>query len=177
MKKRLVIGCLSLAFAGSVVQVAPVSATAAKPTVTVKVTGCDIPEEEQGDDLEFEYLADQTAGPCKLTATVKPRSPKRTVVLQRWDDESETWKDLSKKVTNSKGVTTMEVPDTFAKECLSYDSFKFRVVSKKSGKNRAITGKEFVIAFLSDPESEPCLESLGDDDPSDKADDDFSVDY
>lgn len=177
MMKRLLVGCMTIAVVGTVVQVSPVSATAAKPTVTVKITGCDIPEEEAEDDLEFEYLADQTVGSCKLTATVKPRSPKRTVVLQRWDDESETWKDLSKKVTNSKGVTSMEVPDTFAKECLSYDSFKFRVISRKSGKNKAITGKEFVIAFLSDPESEPCLESLGEDDPSDKADDDFSVDY
>lgn len=178
MKKHLVVGCLSLAFAGSVVQVAPVaaSATARKQTVAVKVTGCDMPEEEDTEGIDYEYLADETVGPCTLTATIKPKTPKRTLVLQKWDEESESWKDVAKKATNTKGVASIKVPDTFDKECLSYDSFKFRVISLKTKKNSAITGKALTIAFVSDPDSKPCLTTYGEDEPSDKADDDFSVD-
>lgn len=176
MMKKLVLGCASMALVGSLLQVAPASATAAKPTMTFKVTGCDVPEEEDSEGIEYQYLADELVGPCTVSVVIKPRAPKRTMVLQRWDDETETWKEVDKDATNSKGAASLTIPDTFKKSCLSYDTFKYRVISRKSGRNGAITGKSFTVGFLSDPDSVPCTElSYGDDDPSGKADDDFSI--
>lgn len=180
MNKRVLFGCMAVAMSTSMVQVAPVSASVAKPAMTVKVTGCDVPFEDDADTdtegIDYEYLVDEMVGTCKVTATVKPRAPKRTMVLQKFDEEAGKWTDVDKGSTNSKGIASLEVPTTFDKECLSYDSFKFRVISRKSGRNGAITGKSFTVAFLSDPESGPCIDSLyGSDDPSDKADDDFSI--
>lgn len=177
MNKRFLIGCASVVVLASTMQVAPVSATVAKPTMSVKVTGCDVPEEEDSEGIDYQYLADELVGTCKVTATIKPRTPKRTMVLQKLDEESGTWNDVDKATTNSKGVAALDVPSTFEKECLSYDSFKFRVISRKVGRNGAISGKAFVVAFLSDPESKPCIDSMygSDDEPSDKSDDDFSI--
>ena len=177
MNKRVLIGCASVVVLASTMHVAPVSATAAKPTMSVKVTGCDLPEEEDAEGIDYQYLADELVGTCKVAATIKPRTPKRTMVLQKLDEETETWKDVDKGATNSKGVAALDVPDTFDKECLSYDSFKFRVISRKAGRNGAIAGKAFEVAFLSDPESKACIDSMygSDDDPSNKSDDDFSI--
>lgn len=166
-----------MVFVGSLLQVAPASATAAKPTMTWKVIGCDPPEEEDSEGIDYQYLADELVGTCKVAVTIKPRAPKRTMVLQRWDDEAGAWKDVDKGATNSKGAVTLDVPSTFDKSCLSYDVFKFRVISRKSGRNGAISGKSFDVAFLSDPESEACLDAMygPGEESSDKGDDDFSI--
>ena len=177
MNKRFLFGCASVALVASMIQVSPVSATASKPTMTVKVTGCDVPEEEDIEGIEYQYLADELVGSCKVSATVKPRTPKRTLVLQKLDAETDKWTDVARATTNSRGVAALTIPDTFDKQCLSYDAFSYRVISRKVGRNGAIAGKPFVVAFLSDPESTPCVDAMygSGDEPSDKSDDDFSI--
>jgi hypothetical protein len=140
------------------------SAATVKQKISYEVNDCEAISEEDQEDMGFEYLADETEDPCKVAVTLKPRTPKRSLILQRYDEEKKQWADVGRATSNAKGLASIKVPDTFDKDCLNYETFKFRIISKKSGTYAAITSSSFTVGFASDPQSEPCIAAAEEDD-------------
>ncbi|MFM8793834.1 MAG: hypothetical protein ACKOFF_02905 [Acidimicrobiales bacterium] len=156
-----------------VLAVPGMSTAATKQKMSTAVKVCEEMSEEDQADGGYEYLADESSDPCRVVVTLKPRTPKRSLVLQKWDEESGKWAEAAKASTNSKGTASITVPDTFEDDCLDYVVIKFRVVARKSGKNAALNGTPFTVGFASDPQSDPCLaesEDESEDDSSDSED-------
>ena len=153
-----------------VLAVPGISTAATKQKMSTAVKDCEEMSEEDQADGGYDFIADETSDPCRVVVTLKPRTPKRSLVLQKWDEESEKWAEVAKASTNSKGTASVTVPDTFEDDCLDYAVIKFRVVARKSGKNAALNGKPFTVGFISDPQSDPCLAESEDEEEDDSFD-------
>lgn len=140
------------------------SAATVKQKISYEVEDCEAMSEDDAEEMGFEYLADETEDPCRVVVTLKPRTPKRALILQRYDEDKKKWADVAKANSNAKGTASMKVPDTFKTDCLDYETFKFRIMSKKTGSYAAINSNSFTVAFASDPQSDPCIAAAEADD-------------
>lgn len=121
------------------------SAAMAKQRVTYSVDGeC----WTNNEDLYLLELYEEYGDECYFEVVVsKPKTLKRTTVLQYWDDDEGLWLEEDRAITNRSGRSTLWVSNYCGEGEYCDGTWTYRIAVLKKGKEKARYSSEVDITF------------------------------
>ena len=99
------------------------------------------------EDIDYLEIYEEYDDECYFEVAVsKPKSLKRTTVLQYWDDEDGRWREEDRATTDRSGRSTLWV-DNYCGDEFCDGTWNYRVAVLKKKKEKARYSREVEITF------------------------------